>query len=247
MPKRESYHNLIDACMALDEDPLTGGNTTVIFRKILSDYFFKKETYDSKSMELFFENFPAPPFIAEKNSLINVDIEEMSSYITGETVNDSLCGKIMLSPQYLKYAYPHHPPSFAKLPNDVMEELIKKAKDKNDVIINAFEKMSSDRKSDKSRKVLTLVALILKNIHGKTGLPFNKLNKKAEDIIRSIFTDCDKTFKASQKQTADLKDDNKIKTLIKEFFTIKKFQDIAEISSMFKNELERYRKRTLRE
>ncbi len=247
MSKRESYHNLIDVCMAFEEDPEIGGNTTLIFRKILSDYFFKKETYDSKSMEFFFENFPVPPFIAEKNSIINIDLEEMSLYIQGETVNNSLCGKIMLSSQFLKYYYPHHPPSFAKLPNDDKEELIQKVRDKNDVITNAFEKMNSDRESDKNRKVLTLIALILKNIHVKTGLPFNKLNKKAEDIIRSIFINCDDTFKASQKQTADLKDDNKIKTLVKEFFTVKKFQDIAEISKTFKNELERYRKRTLRE
>lgn len=247
MPPEESYNNLIDVCMALDEDAQIGGNPTEKFRRILADYFFKRETYESKSMDLFFDNFEVPPLIEGKNSLIDVDLEEMKSYINGNSINDSLCGTIMLSSQYLKYYYPHHPPSFTKLPADVKEEVIEKVRAKNQLITNAFEKMNSDRKSDKNRKILTLVALILKNIHIKAGLPFNKLDVKAEEIIRSIFQECDVIYKGAQKQTADLKDDNKVKALIKRFFPVKKFQDIAEISTMFKNELERYRKRALRE
>ena len=108
-----------------------------------------------------------------------------------------------------------------------------------------MKKCWCDREADKKRKILTLVALILKNIHLKTGSPFNKLPKKAEDIIRGIFSHTDEVFSASQKQIADIQDDTKIKQIVKTFFMVKQFKDITEIAAMFKEELDRYRKRTI--
>ena len=52
-------------------------------------------------------------------------------------------------------------------------------------------------------------------------------------------------FTASQKQIADLQDDTKIKQMVKTFFMVKQFKDITDIAEMFKEELERYRKRTI--
>jgi hypothetical protein len=66
-----------------------------------------------------------------------------------------------------------------------------------------------------------------------------------EEIIRSTFHNTDEIFTASQKQMADLQDDTKIKQIIKSFFMIKQFKDITDIADLFKEELERYRKRTI--
>ncbi len=151
----------------------------------------------------------------------------------------------MLSQQYLKAFYPHHAPSFNKLPEDVRFELLDLIKERNESILKAFEKMLVDREADKKRKILTLIALILKNIHLKTGSPFNKLSRPAEDIIRDIFSHTDEVFSATQKQITEIKDDTKIKQIVKTFFMVKQFKDITEISAMFKDELERYRKRTI--
>ncbi len=118
-------------------------------------------------------------------------------------------------------------------------------KDKNETIITAFEKMMSDRDADRKRKVLTLIALIIKNIHYRSGIPLNKLPKNVEEIIRETFLDTDKIFTASQKQMADLLDNTKIKQLVKTFFMVKQFKDITGIAEMFIAELERYRKRTI--
>ena len=47
----------------------------------------------------------------------------------------------MLSQQYLKAFYPHHAPSFNKLPEDVRFELLDLIKERNETILTAFEKM----------------------------------------------------------------------------------------------------------
>ena len=66
---------------------------------------------------------------------------------------------------------------------------------RNETILTAFGKMLVDREADKKRKILTLIALILKNIYLKTGSPFNKLAKPAEDIIRrDIIETCRDAF-----------------------------------------------------
>ncbi len=246
MKKENTYNNLIDCCIRLEEDPQIAGNIEEVFQRVLTDYFFREEADLSKSLDNFLMNLDPPPFLQNMSSILQTDVESLRTFVEGESANDSLAGRIYLSGAYLKSFYPHHTPKFSSLPGEVQTELMDKIKTKNRIIVEAFEKMASDRESDSNRKIVTLVALILKNIHIKTALPFNKLNRPAEDVIREVFLNCDDVFKAKQHQVADLNDDNKIKTLIKSFFIIKKFSDIAEISKLFKNELDRFRKRALR-
>lgn len=246
MAKDESFHNLIDLCIQLDEDTILTGNTTEMFRKLLTDYFFRQETEESKKMENFFRGFPIPEFVKNHPSLIDIDVEELNAYIEGSSLKDSLTGRIYISPDYLKAFYPHHAPSFSKLPPSVQEELLQKVKTRNGLIMEAFEKLKRDRNADKSRTILTLVALIIKNVHLKTGIPFNRLQTPSEEAIRSIFNDCDDIFRAKQKQMADLSDDKKVKELVKTFFTVRSFQDISRMADLFKGELARFKKRAMR-
>lgn len=243
--KNGGVNNLIDVYIAMRDNPELGKDVREQFHWILGEYFFKQEKESNRNFELFINNIESPAFLGSLTSLFDISLEELSTFVRGTTVNDSLAGRIMLSQQYLKAFYPHHAPSFNKLPEDVRFELLDLIKERNETILKAFEKMLVDREADKKRKVLTLIALILKNIHLKTGAPFNKLQKPAEDIIRGIFSHTDEVFSANQKQIAELQDDTKIKQIVKTFFMVKQFKDITEISAMFKDEMERYRKRTL--
>ena len=65
-----------------------------------------------------------PHSLTACKSLFDISIDDLASFVRGTTVNDSLAGKIMLSQQYLKAFYPHHAPSFNKLPEDVRFELM---------------------------------------------------------------------------------------------------------------------------
>lgn len=246
MTRKESYNNLIDVCIAFYENPELVGNTSEMFRKLLTEYFFKAEVQLSKGMEGFFKNFSIPVFIKSASALIDLPLEELEVYVSGSTINDSLAGSIYLSPEYLKATHPHHVPSFNKLPSDVQVEIINAIKEKNQAILESFQKMKRDREADKGRKIITLIALILKNIHVRTGVPFNRMDKSSEEIIRSTFENSDEVFKSSQRQYARLSDESSIKRLIKTFFVVKKFQDITEITEMFKTELNRYRKRAIK-
>lgn len=241
----ESFNNLVDFSLTMMEDLELSGNAKGQFMKILSDYFFGAAKAENRAIELFLNGFEPPAFLGAVQSVFDISIEDLNNYVRGTTLNDSLAGKIMLSPQYLKTYYPHHAPSFNKLPEDVRFELMDAIKEKNGIIISAFEKMLVDRVADKKRKVITLVALIIKNTHHRTGAPFNRLTKSVEEIIRSTFRDTDELFTASKKQMADLMDDTKIKQMVKTIFMIKQFKDITGIAEIFKEELERYRKRTV--
>lgn len=243
--KSDSYNNLIDLCLKMAEDPEFSGNAKAQFSRILTDYFFEEEKNANRNMELFLENIEPPPFLDGLASIFDISVDDLRAYVEGASFNESLAGKIMLSQQYLKAFHPHHAPSFNKLPEDVRFELMDAVKEKNAAIISAYEKMLVDRDADKKRKIMTLVALILKNIHLKSGAPFNKLPRPAEEIIGATFHNTGDVFTASQKQIADLQDDTKIKQMIKTFFMVKQFKDITGISEMFKEELERYRKRTI--
>ena len=243
--KGESYNNLIDVCLRMVEDPELSGNTKDQFLRLMTDYFFLNEKKENRNLELLLSNIEPPSFIGAAKTILEIPIDELRSYVKGNTTNDSLAGKIMLSQQFLKAFYPHHSPSFNKLPEDVRFELMDAIKEKNETIISAFEKMLMDRDADKKRKVITLVALIIKNIHYRTGAPLNKLSKTVEEIIRSTFHNTEEIFTASQKQLADLQDDTKIKQTVKSFFMIKQFKDITGMAELFKVELERYRKRTI--
>ncbi len=244
-PKSESFHNLLDKMVLLIEDPSLHSNTSEMFRKLLVDYFFKKETYDSKKFEFFLSEFESPAFIENVDSIFEIDIEELRNFVEGEMVNNSLAGRIMLSTPYLRSFYPNSASDFNSLPEDVQFELVGKIKDMNSRIITAFQKMLNDIEADKNRKIITLIALILKNVFHKTGRPLNKLSKPANEIIKSIFRDVDDLFVAKPQQVSDLSDDTKVKELVKAFFTIKQFKDITEISEAFKDELERYKKRSI--
>jgi hypothetical protein len=149
----------------------------------------------------------------------------------------------MLSKEFLKHQYPHHAPSFGKLPEDVRFELIDDIKEKNSLIINAFSKMFKDLETTKERTVITLIALILKNIHRKTGRAINKLDEPAETIIKNIFPNTDSVFCGDQKQMGQLSDDSNIKDLVKKFFIIKQFAEITELAELFNDELSRFKRR----
>ena len=245
-PKQETYNNLIDLCIDMEEDDDLSGNAPAMFTYLLTSYFFKKESVQSKNFSNFINEAGYPPTLEGKASLFDIDVQELETFVNGSTINDSFAGKIMLSPQFLKAFYSHHPPSFSKLPEDIKFELIDRVKEKNSMIVAAFEKMVKDRDSDKNRQVITLVALILKNVHRKTGRPFNRLEKNADTIIRDLFKNTDSLFLARETQVSDLKDETKIKELIKKFFIIKQFKDIQEISAVYKAELDRYIKRGIK-
>jgi hypothetical protein len=242
----EKHLDLIDFYLDLEEDPELTGKNVKIFRRILSKYFFAKETDASKNIDLFINNLPAPDFIENADSFFSVDIDALTQWITGPMFKESLTGKIFLSPKYLKYYYPHHPSEYGKLPPNVQVEITDKIKQKNEEIINAFRKMMADKVADKHRTVLVLLAMIVKNIHRKTELPLNKLEKRADDTLKGIFNFCDEVFTASQKQVAELSDDNKIKNCIKTFYNVRTFQDMNGIAKQFKEELNRMKRRTIR-
>lgn len=242
----ESFNNLIDQCIEYEVNPEYTGQPDAIFRRLLMDYFFRKDVEVSKAMENFFEKFEIPGFISNLQSILDIDINELTSSINGETLNDSLCGKIMLSKTYLRNFYPGQDPVFTNLSEDIKFELIDKIKEKNSKIISAFEKLVEDREADKKRKIITLISLIIKNVYKKSGRPFNKNIRSVEGTINSIFPGADEKFTGNQRQMAMLEDDTSIKELVKEMFIIKQFSDIKEVAEMYKKELERYKKRSLR-
>jgi hypothetical protein len=243
--KKESFNNLIDVCIALEEDPEVKGSSGAMFNRILADCFFRDEVRDSRSLENFIETLDPPPFPDTMSSLCDIDIEMLRQFVEGEMINNSLCGRIILSPPYLKSFYKNHPPAFGQMPPDVQSEIVDQIKERNSLIIEAFEKILSDRDADKNRKVLTLVALIIKNIHKKNGMPLNNLGEPADKIIRSVYPCADEVFTGVQKQMGMLGDDSSLKNTIKKFFSIRQFKDITEVADCFRKELERYRKRAV--
>ncbi len=240
----ENYDNLIDKMLALNEDDEVKGNAGLMFKLLLKDYFFASESDDSKKFEAFLTDFESPDFLKNEESLFDIDIDELKNYMEGEVVSFSLAGKIMLSKIYLKAFYSNHPPDFNSMPEEVKSEVLEKVNEKNDKIISAFEKMKSDRTGDEKRKILTLVAHILKTVHYKTERPFNKLTRTAKEIIKSIYSNTDDIFTGDQVQIADLQDDMKIKDLLKVFFKINQFDEINEMKQIYDQELEIYKKRS---
>ncbi len=242
----ESYNNLIDQCIEYEINPDYTGQPGEIFRKLLMDYFFKKDVEESRQMEIFFEKFEIPGFLSNLQSILDIDISELRSYIDGETLNDSLSGKVMLSKTFLRNFYPGQDPQFTNLSEDVKFELVDRIKEKNSRIMAAFVKMAEDREADKRRNILTLISLIIKNVYKKSGRPLNRNVKSVADTINSIFSETEERFTGNQRQMSMLEDDTKIKGLVKAMFIIKQFKDIEEVSGMFRKELERYKKRSLR-
>jgi hypothetical protein len=242
----ESFNNLIDQCIDYEVNPEYTGQPGEIFRKLLMEYFFRKEVDESKRMENLFDRFEIPDFINNLQSMLDINMSELTSYINGETLNDSLCGKIMLSKTFLKAFYPGQDPVFANLSEDVKFELIDRIKEKNSSIASAFEKLVEDREADKKRKVITLISLIIKNVYKKSGRPLNKNVESVEGTINSLFSGTEEKFTGNQRQMAMLEDDTRIKGLVKEMFIIKQYKDIEEVANLYKKELERYKRRSMR-
>ncbi len=240
------FDDLIDFYIEAEESSGLGGNAPELFRFALKEYFFKEECAQSKGFLTFLDRLEMPSFLNGVPSLFDIDIEAMRAEVDGEIANDSLCGKIFLSAPYLKSFYPHQPPSFNQMAPEVRAEVLNKIKETNREIVSAFEKMKADAEADKNRRVLQLLAFIIKNIHKKTEFPLNRLEKKAQEVIAEIFPSYNDVYTANQRQNAELFDEGRVRDLIKAFFAIRKFQDIAEILELYKKELERYRKRTLR-
>jgi hypothetical protein len=241
--QNETYNNLIDFCIEQEKNPEAAGDNTVIFRFILTDYFFKFECGESRKVEALLNEITIPPVIKSSPSIFEIDLEKLREQIEGEMVNESLCGKIMLSPAYLKSFFPNHPPSYAKLPNDIKFELMDIIKEKNLLIFEAFEKMERDIEAVRKRTTLSLIALTLKNIHKKNGRPFAALQRSADEIISDIFIKTGDIFKGTKIQVSDARDDSKIKELIKQFFQVRQFKEITQLSDLYKHEIDRFIKR----
>ncbi|MGL4370304.1 MAG: hypothetical protein ACRCUT_11645 [Spirochaetota bacterium] len=212
---------------------------------MLVEYFYSKECEEKKFLS-FLKGFEAPAFLKEGSSLADIDISLFTQYAEGLDPAESLSGKIMMSKPYLKTFYHNHQPEFKQLPGDVQLELLDKIKARNSQIVTAFRKMHDDRAADRSRTIMRLIALVLKNIQIRTGLPFADMKVPAHDAIAEIFPNADDIFQASQIQIAALTDDKHIKSLIKVFFVIRRNQDLSEISEYFRKEFIRYRKRAER-
>jgi hypothetical protein len=243
--EREKFDSFIDFCIAAEEDPENAGKIEDVFLKALTWHFFYEESDASRSMEQFFSTIQVPEFIRKLRSILDVNMDELTTFVQANTINESLAAKVFLSAAYLKFFQPHHPPKFTKMPEEVQNELLKKIKGKNGQIIAEFEKMKFDRAADKSRSILSLVAMVIKNIHIRNEMPLNTLQKPAADLISSIFPGSDEVFRGSQKQMVNLSDDRRIKDIVKLFFNIKNFNDMSAASEMFKKELEKLRKRAL--
>jgi hypothetical protein len=236
--RKTTFLNLIDRIIILEK----GGKARSddVFRKIMMEYFFQRECEEKKVLALL-KSFDLPVFFESKNSLLDLDHEQFTTFIKGNMTNNSFPGQILLSKQYLKSFHPNYPSELSKMPPDEQMEILTEVKDKIARIIAAFDKMREDIEADKQRTVLTLVALIFRNIHIRTGIAFTNLERLASDIINEVFKGSESVFIASPEQCAELSDDRNIKALIKEFCVIRKNRDLAEIADLFKKEFERYK------
>lgn len=237
-----SVKNLLDLSFAIDEDPELAGNMDEVFHYLLTDVFFKRAG-EEKTMMNFFNNYETPHFIETASNLREVSADEIRNFTEAETINDSFAGEIMLSKPYLKTFYQNHQPEFSKLPSEVKMELIDLMKKKNEEFIGAFEKMHEDIEADKKRTILALVALIIKNIYLRTGKALKDHDDSIVTLIKKHIDYADDVFTGKQRTIKDLTDDTKIKAIIKEFFLVRKFDEIVELSDLFKKEIKRFQKR----
>ena len=240
--RKTTFWNLLDIVIMFEEDK---GDKAGVFLRILMEYFFKEECGEKKFLT-FLKGFELPALFSGSGSIADMEEQEFEEFVNGSSPADSLCGQIMLSKPYLKTFQQNHQPEFKKLPSDVQMAMLDDIKERNVHIIKAFRKMHEDREADRARTVLRLVALILKNIQIRTGLPFSQMKGEASDSIREIFHDADSLFQATPSQVAEMNDDKNIKALVKVFFVIRRNQDLSDIAEHFRKEFERYRKRAER-
>ena len=245
MEPQTTYQNLIDAIIDIEDDTQyrDPGKT---FVRLLAEYFFATETSQNKAIAGFICQLPVPDQITKLPTLLKITPEDIKPFLETESINESLCARIMLQPAYLSFAYPHHSPSFSKMPPEIKGEIIQSIKQRNQSILTAFEKLQQDIKATKERNIKALIALILKNVHLKTGMPFTKLSEPVSQLIEKNFNFCNEIFIASNKQISEINDDAKIKNILKSLFIIKKFDELTEMSQVFKSEARRFIRRTQR-
>ncbi|MFW6365506.1 MAG: hypothetical protein ACOC2H_03405 [Spirochaetota bacterium] len=242
---KETFYNLLEFSITMDENPEISGDGDEMFHHLLTDFFFRDEAQD-KSIQTLLKNLETPAPFKTISSIRELTPEQIREMVSAETINDTFAARIILNKRYLKAFYPNHQPEYKKMPTDVQMEIIDCIKEKNQNIINAFEKMHRDMEADRNRTILTLVALALKNVHLRTGFPLKKTKTTVEELIRSEFSDADKIFNADPKVMTDLNDDKSVRKLVKELFKIKKHADIVEVSHMIKSEFKRFERRLLK-
>ena len=70
----ETYDNLIDKMLALNEDEEVKSDPGLMFKLLLKDYFFGNESADSKKFEAFLEDFESHDFLQNEESLFDINI-----------------------------------------------------------------------------------------------------------------------------------------------------------------------------
>lgn len=237
-----TFRNLLDFLLEAEENPEYSGNREDLWRHLIADYFFRDEARE-KPMAAFFKGMDVPDVIRSSPSLIGLDPESVRSLVENDIPNETLCGKIMMSKPFLKTFYSNHQPEFKKMPPDVQMELLDDISARNNSILEAFAKMQDDIASDSKRTNKTLAALIIRNIHLKHGIPYNKLDGSVDQVLSEKIENGDTVFQGRPQDMASLGDDSTIKDITKTFFPIKQHKDLVEYADFFKKELERYKRR----
>ncbi len=240
--RSETYHNLLDFSLRMDDEPEIAGRGDELFYTVMSEYFFKEEARE-KAVQGILNSLPVPECFKKIKTLREVSPEDIDKMVEAPTINDTLAGKIIMSKKYLKTFYPHHQPDYRKMPTDVQMEIIDLIKMKNENIMYAFFKMKQDMEYDRKRSILRLLAMVIKNVHLKTGFPMKSVSGSVEDLIREQYPDCNALFTADPRVMVDLLDDKKIKMLVKNIFKVKKHNDIVDLSNRIKDEIRRFETR----
>ncbi len=242
MAKIQVINNLIDFDAELALNPDYYAKPLEIFHKMMAEIFFFDEC-DDKNVSLFVNNLPLPSFMNDVNCLREVKIPELQKAIYTEMVHESFAALVYFSPKYLKAFYSKHQPDFSKLPSDIQLEVVEKVKQKNEQIINAFLKMHDDMQADKERTVLKQILLIIRNIYLRTGFPLLQPDGGIEKVIRDLYPKSDEIFSLKPAIINDVRNEQKLKELVREVFRIKSAKDIKEMAVLLKKEVERYEKR----
>lgn len=243
--KNKSYHNLLDFSLRMDEVPEVAGRGDELFYVLMRDYFFKEEAVE-KSVQGILNGLSVPDFFKKANTLRDIATEDIEKMINASTINDTFSGKIILSKKFLKTFYPQHQPDYRKMPTDIQMEIIDRIKNKNESIVYAFSKMHEDIQHDKKRTLLALIAMVLRNVHLRSGFPLKAVAGSVEDLIREEYPNCDSLFTADPRIMTDLLDDKKVKSLIKNLFKVKKHNDIVDLANQVKEEIRRFENRIQR-
>jgi len=240
---QESFNNLLDLIIDQESKLKTSKNASEVFRFLMINAFFKKEFFENKSFAFFLEKLEPPSEFNSLASLRDIDMELLHSVINRDSTDKSFAGSIMLSKAYMKNFHPNHPSEIIKVPVDIRLEMRENVLKKNRAIITGFEKMKKDMEADKKRKIITLVALSMKNVKMRTGCPIKNIDGSVDDVIKEHFLNHDEIFTASEKQMTILSDQTVVRNLLKLFFVVKSFNDLKNLNDLFAKEIERFRKR----